>query len=59
MKTIMFSVGFVIFITYIVGYLLMINKQHKIQSRRDYPNYGMDKLNDFTEADEMSVKNDW
>jgi hypothetical protein len=51
MKILMFSVGFFIFILYIVGYLIMINKQHKIQSRRDYPNYGMDKLDDFAKID--------
>jgi hypothetical protein len=52
MKIIMFSVGFLIFIFYIIGYMIMINKQHKIQSRRDYTNYGMDKLDDFTKIDD-------
>lgn len=52
MKIIMFSVGFFIFIAYIVGYMTMINKQHKTQSRRDYSNYGMDKLDDFTKIDD-------
>jgi len=50
MKIIMFSVGFFIFIFYIIGYMMMINKQHKIQSRKNYTNYGMDKLNDFTQV---------
>lgn len=47
MKVIMFSVGFVIFVVYIVSYLMMISKQNKIQSRKNYLNYGLDKLNDF------------
>lgn len=51
MEIIMFTVGFLVFIFYIIGYM-MINKQHKIQSRNDYPNYGMDKLDDFIKIDD-------
>jgi hypothetical protein len=55
MKILMFSVGFAIFILYIVGYLMLIAQQNKIQAnklesnkrRRNYPNHGMDKLDDF------------
>lgn len=45
----MFSIGFVIFLLYIIGYMMMINKQHKIQSskKKTYSNWGMDKLDDF------------
>lgn len=49
MKILMFSIGFVVFVLYITGYAMMITKQNKIQSRRrrNYGNYGMDKLDDF------------
>ena len=49
MKILMFSIGFVIFLLYIIGYMMMINKQHKIQSskKKTYSNWGMDKLDDF------------
>jgi len=45
----MFSIGFVIFLLYITGYMMMINKQHKIQSnkKKTYSNWGLDKLDDF------------
>lgn len=49
----MFSVGFAIFIFYIVGYVMLITKQNKIQANqtnkklKGYSNYGMDKLDDF------------
>ena len=51
MKILMFSIGFVIFLLYIIGYMMMINKQHKIQAgkrkNKNYSNWGMDKLDDF------------
>jgi len=53
MKILMFSIGFAIFIFYIVGYVMLITKQNKIQANqtnkklKSYSNYGMDKLNDF------------
>jgi len=49
MQILMFSIGFVIFLLYITGYMMMINKQHKLQSnkKKTYSNWGMDKLDDF------------
>jgi hypothetical protein len=49
MEILMFIVGFAIFLLYITGYMMMFNKQHKLQSnkKKAYSNWGMDKLDDF------------
>ena len=48
MKILMFTIGFMIFLFYIIGYIMMIKWAHKPPTtRKTYQNHGMDKLDDF------------
>lgn len=56
MKILMFSIGFVIFVLYITGYVLMITRQNRIQSgkkSRIYETHGSDTLNDFHKQESL------